>query len=228
MSGTVRRRAVLLALLVSAWTIALGCFPVFTPMINRKCDALDGSIHDEFSVNNSRLYITGVEEHAGLRRYHLALTGLLADRDQGSTLFFTHDEVTGQVAIVRESRSPEALPVQRQEVQIIHRHQIFRGQGDPSLQETIARRLTTRNGLPSSICVDRLHFGNDHIAIQFLYRDQFDIIRTANLVVLPRALHQSPVLSALMRLNYVWSIPADVVVVVVGWTTFLFWGPFVL
>lgn len=53
-------------------------------------------------------------------------------------------------------------------------------------------------------------------------------LRSANLVVLPLPMHQHPGLSALNRLNYVWSVPADFVIVVVGWTSFLFWGPFVL
>jgi len=225
MSTTVvRRRGAVLALLVSAWVVALGCFPIFTPEVNTRSQRLAGSTNEEVREQGTRLFLTRAEPRGDLRRYHLAVTGLLRDdEDRPRTIHFIHDEVTGQVAIVRETGEEPAPGDQAREIRLIHqpwRH-------DNSRQFRLRDQLLNVDGIPATVCAE-LTVADAHLTMQFHYRDAHDIVRVANLVVLPLPLHQHPGLAGLNRLNYVWSVPADVVVVVVGWTTFLFWGPFVL
>lgn len=214
------RRGMWLALLVSVWVIGLGCFPVFTPEISRKSNQLSGSIRDEVGNNQERLFIIGTEERQGLRRYRLALVGLLNQREVPAVIEFVHDEATGQVAIVRETRSTGPLPVGAKEIRMVRQYQLSLDRNLNGRGEQIAEALTNDGMVPTSVFIEPIWFGQEHVALQFHYRDRLDIIRRANLVVIPRALNQHPGLGALNRLNYLWSVPADTVVVVVGWAIF--------
>lgn len=223
MSSAVRRRMALLIVLVSAWLVGTACFPVFTPEITRKSEQLRGNVHSEFTNNyeyTERLFITGIEERQDLRRYRLALTGLLTNREPPSVIEFIHDEVTGQVAIIRETRNAPAVPKDAQEVRIFRRANLKRNKETPQEGQQIAALLTNQDGVPTSVFLEQKLFGEAHVALHFHYRDHLGIIRRANLAIIPRALNQSPGLSALNRLNYLWSVPADTVVVVVGWAIF--------
>lgn len=219
-----RRRGVGLALLLTVWVVGLGCFPIFTPEVTRNSEQLSGSLQSEVTDDQydhtERLYITGVEERQGLRRYRLALTGLLTKREQLSVIEFSHDEVTGQVAIIREAGTATPAHPSIQEVRIFRRSNLTWKEETPHESQQVAALLTNEGGVPTSVFMEQKYFGEAHVELQFRYRDQFNIIRRANLAVIPRALNQSPGLSVLNRLNYVWSVPADTVVVVVGWAIF--------
>lgn len=220
MSSAVRRRAMTLIVLVGAWAITLGCFPVFTPEVTRRSNELSGSIRDEVASHQEKLFIIATEERAGLRRYRLALSGLMAKRPSPTVIEFSHDEATGQVAIVRESSAVATVPEEARPVRMIRQRQLRYSPERPNAEQQIAALLTNDGELPTSVYIEPLHFGDEEVSLHFRYRDQHDIIRRANLVVIPKALNQRPGLAALNRLNYLWSVPADTVVVVVGWAIF--------
>lgn len=222
MSSAVHRRVVTLIVLVSAWLGGTACFPFFSMRNAERSEELAGrGVEDEINRRSARLYITSVEDRPEGRRFHLLLTGYLADRPADSGLVFQYDESTHEAVRITERRTLERqVEVTGSAVTLLRYEQLNGSQRD-QMEEQL--QIDDR-GWPRNLLI-MPEFSREHIALRFRYRTDHQVIQEGRLELVPRRLHNHPVLAQVNKLNYLWTVPADVVVVVGGWTTFIVWGP---
>lgn len=217
----------LLVGLVLAWGLSCACFPVFSPRVAEKGAALK-RIDKEVDPVHADLRILSVEVTPSGRRFHLALRGYLAGRPADHPLRFVYDE--GQEAPIRvvEAKTSEPTPDAGHPVRIMHWQDLTHQAADGTqLQERgplLERNLAQAGGLPENVLVES-RLDTDRVTLAFSYRDQRNVIVEGKLVIIPRQVMRHPVLAGLNKLNYLWSVPADAVVVVGGWCAFIAVAP---
>jgi hypothetical protein len=235
MPGQTTITAGALMVLVLGWTTSLACFPFFSARTAEESRRLAGTSSQEVRSRSARLFILATEQTGMGRRYHLALRDYLVEREPGTALRFSFDEEGGAPITVREKAATEHSGVTGQEVRILHRQDLrVAWHADPahrgkSLDEQQAcdEALDNVDGLPTAVLVDP-DYREDDIAVTFTYRDASRAIRSGRLVLIPANVRRHPVLAQVNKLNYLWAVPADVVVVVGGWSLFLAAAPIVL
>jgi hypothetical protein len=223
-------RGGMLATLMLGWVSSLACFPFFSWRTAEESDRLAGNIHQEVSASTARLFVVGVDRTDRGRRYHLALRGYLVDRDPKSALRFAIEEERTAPLTVREKATTEISEVTGQEVRILHQSDLDHlREKNQKLDEKQALEVALDNidGLPNAVLVEP-DYRADDIAVKFSYRDQARTIRTGRLVLIPASVRRHPVLAQVNKLNYLWTVPVDVVVVVGGWSAFLVLVPVAL
>lgn len=225
MSSAVRRRVVTLIVLVSAWLGGTACFPFFSMRnAERSKELAGGGVDEEIDRGSARLYITSVEDRPAGRRFRLLLTGYLADRPADSGLVFQYDEGTQEVVRITERSALERpVKITGRAVTLLRYPYVDSRQLD-GLDEQL--RIDDQ-GWPRNLLIIP-EFNRGHIAMRFRYRTGRQIVQEGRLELVPRHLHNHPALAQINKLNYLWTVPVDAVVVVGGWSTFLIWGPIVL
>jgi hypothetical protein len=212
MSSAVRRRVVTLIVLVSAWVGGTSCFSLFSTRVAERSKELAHSsdnVNQEVTRSTARLYITSVENRPEGRRFHLLLTGYLAKRPADSGLKFQYDEGTKEVVRITERRELERqVEITGSSVTLLRYEDISYKEHDQ-----IDERLDIDDrGWPRNLLVTP-EFMSEHIALNFRYRTNHNVIQQGRLELMPNRLHGSPVLAQVNKLNYLWSVPADAAII---------------
>ena len=214
----------ILFLLAITWGIGSACFPVFTPRTNKQSKELRGSVHDEIYPNGAQLFISNVEEMATGRKFHLVLKGYLRDRPFNSGLVFSYEEGSNNIIEVFEKKDLAPVENRGTPVTILHREDYSGSNNDPKFTNVLQ---IGKDGLPLNILVEP-QWNGGNIALSFRYRDQQDQIREGRWVLVPNHIRRHPILAEINKVNYIWTVPADAVIIVSCWSPLIVVLPFII